>query len=177
MNAMTSLWARLTAALSGPIIENIVLLITRIGLGMIFWNSYKTKIVEGTWFTANENQSFLFGDVFRSNPYDLFGIQINGLPIPDSLAIPMSIYAEFALPLLLFLGVFSRFSAFGLFMMALTIQVFVFPTFDHFSGWFMMVTALAAVIVTRGPGVISLDWVLGKVSGLSVPPTSELKTA
>ena len=177
MNALASLYGRFTAALSGSMIESIVLLITRIGLGMIFWNSYKTKIVQGSWFTANENQTFLFGEVFRSNPYSLLGIEINGLPIPDSLAIPMSIYAEFALPLLLFVGIFSRFSAFGLFIMALTIQIFVFPTFDHFSGWFMMVTALSAVIVTRGPGVFSLDWLLGKATGITHAPMAELKAA
>lgn len=153
MSGIVNLWERLTALLGTKAVENVVLLMTRIGLGMIFYNSYQTKIVEGTWFTANDTQQFLFQDLY------------SGLPIPTDIAIPMTIYAEFFFPMLLFFGLFTRFGALALMGMALVIQIFIFPTMDHFLGWVMMVLALGAILVTRGPGLFSLDAVLGRIAG------------
>ena len=165
MSGLFSFWSRLTGALKSSVIEHIVLLMTRIGLGMIFYNSYKTKIVEGTWFTPNDSQQFLFQDLY------------SGLPIPTDIAIPMTIYAEFFFPMLLFFGLFTRFGALALMGMALVIQIFIFPTLDHFLGWDMMVLALGAVIVTRGPGIFSLDALLGRLTGISGSQNPELKAA
>ncbi|GMN02069.1 DoxX family protein [Erythrobacter sp. MTPC3] len=153
MTAMNSLWQRLTGILSGSFIESAVLLMTRIALAGIFWRAYKTKVVEGTWLQIDETQYFLFAD------------QFSGLPIPTDLAVPMATYAEFAFPILLAIGLFSRFSAAGLAVMALVIQIFVFPTWDHFFGWDITVLALAAIIISRGPGIFSADKLLSVTAG------------
>lgn len=64
---------------------------------------------------------------------------------------------EILLPVLLILGLFSRFAALGLLGMTLFIQFAVYPTWEHWwnpaAWWFV---ALFAVL-TLGPGKLSLD--------------------
>ena len=153
MQALQSLWTRITDMLSGSVIESIALLLARVALGLIFWRSYETKVVDGTWLEIDPTQYFIFANEFT------------GLPISPDLAVPMTVYAEFLLPILLIAGLFSRFAAAGLAVMALVIQIFVFPTWAHFFGWDLTVLALAAIIISRGPGLFSLDKVLSLVTG------------
>lgn len=145
MQALNSFWTRITGMLSGSVIESIALLLARVALGLIFWRSYETKVVEGTWLQIDETQYFIFANEFT------------GLPISPDLAVPMTVYAEFLLPILLIAGLFSRFAAAGLAVMALVIQIFVFPAWAHFFGWDITVLALAAIIISRGPGLFSID--------------------
>lgn len=153
MSGIMSLWARLTGMLSGTIVESIALFLTRVALAGIFWRSYKTKVEADSWFTITDTQYFLFENEFT------------GLPIPSDLAVPLTTYAEFLFPVLLVLGLFSRFSAVALAVMALVIQLFVFPTWDHFFGWDITVLALAGIIISRGPGTIGIDKILSMVTG------------
>ena len=153
MNALTSLWQRLTGILSGTIVESIVQLATRVALAGIFWRSYKTKVVDGTWLQIDETQYFIFENEFT------------GLPIPSDLAVPMTTYAEFLFPILLVVGLATRFSAAALMVMALVIQLFVFPTSDHFFGWAITVLALGGFLVSRGGGLFSLDALLARIAG------------
>ncbi len=153
MNGIVSLWNRITGILSGAVVESIALFLTRIALAGIFWRSYKTKVEDGTWFSIDEVQYFLFENEFT------------GLPISSDLAVPLTTYAEFLFPVLLVLGLFSRFSAAALAVMALVIQLFVFPTWDHFFGWDITVLALAGIIISRGPGAIGIDKVFSLVTG------------
>ena len=153
MNAISSLYGRITGILSGAIFESIALLLTRIALAGIFWRSYETKVEEGTWLTINEVQYFIFENEFA------------GLPLPSNIAVPMATYAEFLFPILLVIGLASRFSAAALMAMALVIQFFVFPTSDHFFGWAITVIAMAAFIISRGPGIFSLDALVTRTLG------------
>ncbi len=153
MSGLMTMWARLTGMLSGTVVESIVLFITRIALAGIFWRSYETKVVDGTWLQIDEVQKLIFENEF------------SGLPLSPDIAVPLTVYAEFALPILLVIGLFSRFSAAALAVMALVIQLFVFPTWDHFFGWDITVLALAGIIISRGPGMISLDAILSRVTG------------
>lgn len=145
MNALTPLYGRIVALLSSPIIESIGLLGIRLALAGVFWRSYKTKIAEGTWFTPSEFLPYLFQDEYA------------GLPIPTDIAMPMTIYAEFFFPVLLFLGLFTRFGAAALAVMAIVIQIFIYPTSAHFWGWAFGIIAMAAIIISRGGGMFSLD--------------------
>lgn len=145
MNAITSLYARVAQAASGRVFESIALLGIRIALAGVFWRSYKTKVAEGTWFTPSEFLPFLFQDEYA------------GLPIPTDIAMPMTIYAEFALPLLLFAGLFTRFGAAALAVMAIVIQIFIYPTGAHFWGWALGIIAMASILISRGGGMFSLD--------------------
>jgi putative oxidoreductase len=124
---------------------DLVQLALRGGLAGIFWSSARTK-VDGL-LSISEDTYFLFEEEYR-------------LPLvnPDAAA-QIATYAEHLLPLMLVLGIGSRFAALGLFVMTLTIQLFVYPDAflsTHF-GWF----ALALAIIARGPGRVSLDHLIG----------------
>lgn len=128
-------------AILNKIPTDLVQLALRGGLAGIFWNSARTK-VDG-FLTVSENTYFLFEEEYR-------------LPFlaPD-FAAALATFAEHLLPLMLVLGIASRFAALGLFLMTLTIQLFVYPdafASTHF-GWF----ALALAIMANGPGRISFD--------------------
>jgi putative oxidoreductase len=62
---------------------------------------------------------------------------------------------ELVLPLFLLLGFLTRLSAFGLFVMTMIIQIFVYPDawWTAHAYW----AALLIVLIARGPGAISLD--------------------
>ena len=152
MNALSALYARVTGMLSGSLGESIALLLTRVALAGIFWRSYQTKVEEGTWLTISDVQYFIFENEFA------------GLPLSPEIAVPMATYAEFLFPILLVIGLASRFSAAALMIMALVIQLFVFPTMDHFLGWAITVLALAAFIISRGAGMFSLDALIAKAT-------------
>ncbi|MEM6903110.1 MAG: DoxX family protein [Pseudomonadota bacterium] len=68
---------------------------------------------------------------------------------------------EIALPLLLIAGLFSRVSAIGLLIMTLVIEFFVFPDAASFWGSHVWWGIAALIVIARGPGLLSLDAVLG----------------
>ena len=153
MNGIVALYDRAVGLVANAFGEGVALLLARVALAGIFWRAYKTKVVEGTWLEIDPTQYFLFED------------QFSGLPIPTDLAVPMATYAEFLFPILLVLGLATRFSAVALLIMTLVIQIFVFPTSAHFFGWAMVPIALAAVLITRGGGMLSADNFIAKARG------------
>ena len=152
MNNIMALWNKLTGFLSGTIVESIALLITRVALAGVFWRSYKTKVEDGSWFDITDTTYFLF-----ENEY-------SGVPVlPSDFAAVMATYSEFAFPILLVIGLFTRFASAALLGMTLVIQFFVYP--DAWWATHILWVAMAAILISRGPGVISLDHVLGLVTG------------
>ena len=134
------------AAVLGKIPPAVVQLALRGGLAGIFWSSARTK-VDGL-LTISDNTYYLFEEDYR-------------LPLLDpEFAAQLATYAEHLLPVVLVLGIGTRFAALGLFIMTLVIQLFVYP--DAFLsthlGWF----ALALGIMAYGPGTISLDNALAR---------------
>ncbi len=139
--------SRINAAIAAPmnifsrIPHAFVQLAMRGGLAGIFWSSAGTK-VEG-FLTVSENTFYLFEEDYR-------------LPLLDpEIAAYLATYAEHLLPILLILGLGTRLAALGLFVMTLTIQIFVYPdafVSTHF-GWF----ALALGVMAYGPGKLSID--------------------
>lgn len=80
--------------------------------------------------------------------------------IIESLAVIAGV-VEVLLPLLLIIGLFSRFAALGLIGMTMFIQLAVFPTLDHWinpASWWV---ASLFIIFARGPGFLSADKFLG----------------
>jgi putative oxidoreductase len=153
MQRITTIYDRITGFLSGHIIESVALLLTRFALAGVFWRSYLTKVEEGTWFQISDIQYFLFENEFT------------GLPLPSDIAVPLTTYAEFLFPVLLVFGLATRFGATALLVMALVIQLFVFPTSEHFFGWALAIIAMAAILISRGAGVFSIDALVTKLRG------------
>ena len=151
MSALTSLYSKIVGFLSGTIGESIALLITRIALAGIFWRSYGTKVVEGTWFEISETTHFLFKEEY------------SGVPLPSDFAAVMATYSEFLFPILLVLGLFTRFAALALLGMTLVIQFFVYP--EAWWATHILWVAMAAILISRGGGLFSLDTLLAKTTG------------
>ena len=149
MQRITETYDRITTFLSGRIFESLALLLTRLGLAGVFWRSARTKVVEGTALEIDETQYFLFEDF--------------GLPIPTDIAVPLTTYAEHFLPILVALGIGTRFGAAGLLVMTMVIQIFVFP--DAWWQVHILWAAMALVLISRGAGIFSLDAAVTKLRG------------
>lgn len=119
---------------------DLLLLVQRLGIATIFFLSGRTK-VEG-WFTLSDTTFFLF-----ENDYALPFLQ----PVHAAYAATI---AEHVFPVLLVLGLFTRFSALALIGMALVIQIFVYPEAwpTHLS-W----AGLLLPLIAFGGGKASLD--------------------
>lgn len=146
MQKLLTPYDRLTAWLASRLPEGLALLVTRAALAGIFWRSGRTKVEEGSALSISENAYFLFE------------YEYTGLPIPPDIAVPMATYAEHLFPILLAAGLFTRFAALSLLIMTLVIQIFVYP-----EAWWtthILWVAMAAILVSRGGGMLSLDALL-----------------
>lgn len=125
-------------------------LLLRIALAVPFFKSGLTKW-DG-FFELSPGASFLFENEFRLH---VFGAAY-ALPAPDIFA-AADAAAEIALPILLIIGLATRFSALGLLVMTGVIQLVV-P--EGWANFHLPWAALAASIIAIGPGPISLDHVV-----------------
>ena len=133
-------WHAAAAALERWIGLDAVLLASRLGIAAVFFQSGRTK-VEG-FLAVTPSAVGLFRDEYR-------------LPLVDpALAAHAAAYAEHLFPLLLVIGLATRFAAVALLGMTLVIEVFVYPDAwpTHLS-WAAPLLLLAA----RGGGTFSLD--------------------
>jgi len=127
--------------------HGVVALLARIVVGLVFWNSGRTK-VDG--FSIRDKTFSLFEDIYK-------------VPlVPSDIAAYMATFAEHAFPILLFVGLASRLSALALLGMTAVIQLFVFPGAYLTHG--LWAVALL-IIIARGPGCLSLDHWLGLDKG------------
>jgi putative oxidoreductase len=127
--------------------EAALLLFVRIVVAHVFWASGRSKIADGTWISLRPEIIDQFRDDFHT-------------PAPQILA-PLSATMEHMLPILLVLGLFSRFAALGLVGMMLFIQFFVFP--DAWWPVHSLWLGLLLTLVVRGGGDWSLDrWIMGR---------------
>ena len=146
MRRVVTLHNRLAAFVSGRLAISAVLVLTRLALAGIFWRSGRAKVVEGSWLTISDATHYLFAEEYRN------------VPLPPPLATVLATGAEHLLPMLLVLGLATRYAALGLAGMTMVIQIFVFPQawWPVHSLWL----ALALILVTQGGGLFSLDVLL-----------------
>lgn len=136
-------WQRATSVLQRAVPDDLLALCARFSIAGIFFMSGRTK-VEG-WLTVSDSARALFADEYQ-------------VPLlPPDLAATLAAYAEHLFPLLLVLGLATRFSALALLGMTAVIQIFVYPDAwpTHLS-W----AALLLLLIGRGAGRFSLDHAL-----------------
>lgn len=140
---------RLAGWLSSPFFESIALLVLRVALAGIFWRSGRTKVVEGSWLEISDTTMFLFETEY------------SGVPLPAAFSAHLATWSEHLFPILLVVGLATRFSALALLGMTLVIQIFVYP-----EAWWsvhLLWTAMCLVLISRGGGLFALDAAIGKM--------------
>jgi len=143
--------ARFTRALFGLVPASLALLVLRLALARPFFASGLTRW-DG-WFTLSLGTKVLFSDEYRLH---LFGQQYP-FPQPELVA-AMASTAEIVLPILLALGVLTRYAALGLLGMTVVIQL-TYP--DGWANFHLPWATMALAIMAFGPGALSLDRLLG----------------
>jgi len=147
--------------LMGVIPDSLIALLGRFSIAAVFWKSGQTKVqgfaidIVGGEFSLglprlSDSAIALFRDEYR-------------LPlIAPELAAPLAAFAEHLFPLLILLGLATRFSALALLGMTLVIQVLVYPDAWPTHGvW----AAVLLLLIARGPGVFSLDHLISRRFG------------
>ncbi len=117
-----------------------LLLVQRLGIASIFFMSGRTK-VDGL-LTVNDNA------------FELFAYEYALPLVPFEMAAYAATYSEHLFPLLLIVGLFTRFAAGALLVMTLVIQIFIYPDAwpTHLS-WAGLLLPLIAI----GGGKLSID--------------------
>ncbi|MBA4762816.1 DoxX family protein [Sphingomonas sp.] len=148
MQRIASLYDRAVTLVGSRTAEGVALLLVRLALAGIFWRAGRSKVVEGSWFELSDSTRYLF-----ENDY-------SAVPLPPELAAPMALMAEHLFPVLLLIGLATRFSALALLGMTLVIQLFVYP--DAWWATHILWVALAGILIVRGGGMVSLDAQIAK---------------
>ena len=141
---LRSRWNNLADSLGRWIGHDLLALAGRLSIAAIFFQSGRTK-VEG-FLTVTEGTYELFRSEYR-------------LPlVPPEIAAHISASVETFVPMLLVLGLATRFSAFVLLGMTTIIEIFVYPDAwpTHLS-W----AAILLYLIGRGGGRLSLDKLIG----------------
>jgi putative oxidoreductase len=123
---------------------SLLLLVQRCAIAAIFFLSGRTKVTG--WFTITDEAFELFRTEYR-------------LPlIPPEIAAYASTFSEHVFPVLLVLGLFTRYAALALLGMTTVIELFVYPDAwpTHLS-W----AGLMLPIIAMGGGRFALDRLVG----------------
>ncbi|PKM10794.1 MAG: hypothetical protein CVV13_11665 [Gammaproteobacteria bacterium HGW-Gammaproteobacteria-3] len=137
--------------------ESLIAALGRFSIAAVFWKSGQTKIegfaidiIDGTfqfgWPRLSDSAVYLFREEYK-------------VPLLDpEFAAPLAAFAEHLFPILLLLGLATRFSAASLLLMTLVIQIFVYPdAYPTHGAWATVLLYLLA----RGGGIFSLDhWIV-----------------
>ena len=148
-------------ALLGRLPDWPLALLGRFAIAGIFWKSGQTKI-EGLAIDIVNGEFTLGMPRLSASVVDLFRDEYKLPLVPPELAAPMAAMAEHIFPLLILLGLATRFSALALLVMTATIQFLVYPDAWPTHGvWATVLIYIAA----RGPGCVSLDHLIARRFG------------
>ncbi len=122
----------------------LIALTARVAPAAVFWQSGQTKL-EG--WQVSDNAIYLFREEYR-------------LPLIDPvIAAHLAAFAEHFFPILLVLGLATRFAALALLGMTLVIEIFVYPdAWPTHGTW----AACFLLLMAQGGGVLSLDHLIGR---------------
>ena len=122
----------------------------------VFWKSGQTKI-EGLAIDIVSGSFELGMPRLSSSAVDLFRDEYQLPLISPELGATLAALGEHVLPLLLLLGLGTRFAALGLLVMTAVIQLLVYPAAYPTHGvW----AAVLLWLMVRGPGAVSIDHAL-----------------
>jgi putative oxidoreductase len=131
-------------AAMGCIPDWLIALAARVFPAAVFWQSGQTKVAG---FHLKPSAIALFQNEYQ-------------LPLIDpAIAAHISAFSEHFFPILLVIGLATRFSALALLFMTAVIEIFVYP--DAWPTHGVWATCFL-VVISRGPGWLSLDHLIGQ---------------
>lgn len=161
--------------LGGSLLGLLARVVFALVLLVFFWNSAATKLGSGPFGLFPADGAYI---QILPQRVEAVGYDFGQLGFLDSVVVWAGTYAEFALPALLVLGLFTRLAAIGMIVFVVVMTVVditghgvdaatIGSWFDNQAGsaiaddrtlWIFVLL----VIVAKGPGPISLDWLLGR---------------
>jgi putative oxidoreductase len=124
-----------------------IALMARVPVAAVFWNSGRTKVDGWNIFQVNDSAVLLFENEFQ-------------LPLLNPVfAAHITAIAEHVFPVLLVLGLATRYAALALLVMTAVIQIFVYPdAWPTHGTW----AACFLLLMARGAGEVSLDHLIAR---------------
>jgi len=123
----------------------LIALLARVPVAAVFWQSGRTKVDGWNIFQVNESAILLFENEFQ-------------LPLLNPVfAAHIAALSEHVFPVMLVLGLATRYAALALLVMTAVIQIFVYPdAWPTHGTW----AACFLILIARGGGAVSLDhWI------------------
>lgn len=138
--------------------DSLIALLGRFSIAAVFWKSGQTK-VQGFAIDIVSGEFKLGLPRLSDSIVDLFRDEYRLPLVPPELAAPMAAFAEHLFPLLILIGLATRFSAVALLVMTATIQLLVYPdAYPTHGVW----AAVLIFLIARGPGVVSVDHLIAR---------------
>ena len=144
--------------LLGAIPDSLIAALGRFSIAAVFWKSGQTK-VQGFAIDIVGGEINLGMPRLSDSVIPLFRDEYKLPLLPPEFAAPLAAFAEHLFPLLILIGLATRFSALALLVMTLTIQLLVYPdAYPTHGVW----AAVLLFLIARGSGVISLDHLIAR---------------
>ncbi|MDO7898972.1 DoxX family protein [Pseudomonas citrulli] len=145
-------------ALLERIPHSLIAFIARFSIAAVFWKSGQTK-VEGLAIDLIDGTFQLGWPHLADSTVPLFESEYHVPLLSAEVAAHLAAFAEHVFPVLILLGLATRFSALALLGMTLTIQAFVYPdAYPTHGTW----AAVLLYLMARGPGAFSLDHLIAR---------------
>lgn len=130
---------------------SLLAILPRLAVAQVFWSSGQTKLAD--WGATLQ----LFEEEYK-------------VPLlPPDIAAHLAASIELSMPVLLVLGLFTRFAALILLGMTTFIEVFVYPqAWPTHIQW----AAMLVFLLFRGPGKLSLDELIARWAGRRASPAA-----
>ncbi|MDX1724339.1 MAG: DoxX family membrane protein [Pseudomonas sp.] len=140
---------------------SLIALLARFSIAATFWKSGQTKI-EGLAIDIISGTFELGLPRLSASAIPLFEHEYQLPLLAPALAAQLAAFSEHLFPLLILLGLATRFSALALFGMTLVIQLFVYPdAYPTHGVW----AAVLLLLVAKGPGLLAIDHLIARRYG------------
>ena len=151
-------WIKGPFRLMQHIPHSLIAFVARFSIAAVFWKSGQTKVeglaidlVSGTFELGTprlaDSATYLFSNEYK-------------IPLlPPEFVAQMAAFSEHVFPVLILLGLATRFSALMLLGMTLIIQLFVYPDAYPTHGTWI---AILLYLMARGPGAFSIDHLIAR---------------
>jgi len=152
---------RRLVALCERVPHNLIAMLGRFSVAAVFWQSGQTK-VEGLAINLVDGELSLGWPRLSDSAVFLFREEYQLPLIAPEVAAPLAAWAEHLFPILLLIGLATRFSALALLGMTAVIQLLVYPgAYATHGVW----AAVLLYLIARGPGCLSVDhWIARRFS-------------